>query len=64
MTTVLQTKQLSPREAQADAVIIGVVKGPDGPVLAPGADDVNDALGGNLAATMAALGATDRKSVV
>ena len=64
MTTVLQTKQLSPREAQADAVIIGVVKGPDGPVLAPGADDVNDALGGNLAATLAALGATGAQDEV
>ena len=58
MTTVLQAKQLSPREAPADAVIIGVIQGPDGPVLAPGAGDVDEALGGRLAATLAALGAT------
>jgi leucyl aminopeptidase len=58
VTTVLQTQQVSPREAQADAVIIGVVPGPDGPVLAPGAQDVDTALGGTLAATLAALGAT------
>ncbi|HEY1641065.1 MAG TPA: leucyl aminopeptidase [Streptosporangiaceae bacterium] len=58
MTTVLQTQEVSPREAQADAVIIGVVPGPDGPVLAPGAQDVDAALGGTLAATLATLGAT------
>jgi leucyl aminopeptidase len=39
-------------------VIIGVTPGPDGPQLAPGAEDVNAALGGNLVATLAALGAT------
>jgi leucyl aminopeptidase len=39
-------------------VIVGVIKGPDGPVPAPGAEDVDTALGGTLAATLAALGAT------
>jgi leucyl aminopeptidase len=58
VTTVLQTQEVSPREAQADAVIIGVVPGPDGPALAPGAQDVDTALGGTLAATLATLGAT------
>jgi leucyl aminopeptidase len=58
VTTVLQTTQTSPREAQADALIIGVIQGPDGPVLAPGAQDVEAALGGDLAATLATLGAT------
>ncbi|HEU5417837.1 MAG TPA: leucyl aminopeptidase [Streptosporangiaceae bacterium] len=58
MTTVLQTQEVSPREAQADALIIGVVPGPDGPVPAPGAQDVDAALGGTLTATLATLGAT------
>ncbi len=39
-------------------MIVGVIKGPDGPVPAPGAEDVDTALGGTLAATLAALGAT------
>jgi leucyl aminopeptidase len=39
-------------------VIVGVIKGPDGPLPAPGAEDVDTALGGTLAATLAALGAT------
>jgi len=64
VTTVLQAKQLSPRDVQADAVIIGVIKGPDGLVLAPGAGDVDEALGGNLATTLAALGATGAQDEV
>jgi leucyl aminopeptidase len=64
VTTVLQTTQISPREAQADAIIIGVVQGPDGPVLAPGAQDVDAALGGNLTATLATLGATGAQDEV
>jgi leucyl aminopeptidase len=39
-------------------VIVGVIKGPDGPLPAPGTEDVDTALGGTLAATLAALGAT------
>ena len=39
-------------------MIVGVIKGPDGPLPAPGAEDVDTALGGTLAATLAALGAT------
>jgi len=58
VTTALQIQQISPREAQADALIIGVIKGQDGPEPAPGAQDVDAALGGNLAATLSALGAT------
>ncbi len=58
MTTALQTTETSALQTQADALIVGVIKGPDGPVLAPGAQDVDAALGGTLAATLAALGAT------
>ena len=60
MTTTLRASQEAPREAQADAVVIGVVQGPDGPLLAPGAEDVDAALGGTLAETLSALGATGK----
>jgi leucyl aminopeptidase len=58
VTTALQTSQVSAREAQADAVVIGVIEGETGPVPAAGAQDVDAALGGGLAATLAVLGAT------
>ena len=58
MTTALQVQQIAARDAQADALIVGVIKGKDGPVPARGAEDVDAALGGNLAATLDALGAT------
>ena len=58
MTTALQTSQVSAREARADAVVIGVIEGETGPVPAAGAQDVDAALGGGLAATLAVLGAT------
>src|SRR5215472_3921331 len=48
----------SPDKIDADAVIIAVCAGPDGPQLAPGAKDVDDALGGTLESALAALGAT------
>ncbi len=40
------------------------MKGPDGPVLAPGAADIDEALGGGLAATLATLGATGQAEEV
>src|SRR6185437_16450994 len=58
VTTTLGFSNSPPRSADADAVVIGVLKGPDGPLLAPGAADIDDALGGDLAATLATLGAT------
>jgi leucyl aminopeptidase len=54
------TSQTSPRDAEADAIIIGVVQGPDGPLPAPGAADADAALGGTLAATLSVLGATGK----
>ena len=60
MTTTLHASQESAREAQADAVVIGVIQGPDGPLLAPGAEDVDAALGGTLTETLTALGATGK----
>jgi leucyl aminopeptidase len=58
VTTVVQTTQASARDAQTDAVIIGVTEGDTGPGLAAGAQDVDAALGGQLASTLAVLGAT------
>ena len=43
---------------RADAVVIGVGKGPKGPRLAPGADSVDDAFGGRLATVLDTLGVT------
>jgi leucyl aminopeptidase len=64
VTATLRTSQEAPRAARADAIIIGVVQGPDGPRLAPGAEDVDAALGGNLAETLTALGATGKAEEV
>jgi len=60
VTATLLTSQAPPRDVEADAIIIGVIQGPDGPVPAPGAEDVDAALGGNLVATLTALGATGK----
>jgi len=64
VTATLRTSQESPRAARADAIIIGVTQGPDGPRLAPGAEDADAALGGKLAETLAALGATGQAEEV
>jgi leucyl aminopeptidase len=64
VTTTLRTSQESPRDAKADAIIVGVAQGPDGPVPAPGAEEVDAALGGSLAETLAALGATGKAEEV
>jgi leucyl aminopeptidase len=58
VTTTLLTSPAHPRDVQADVVIIGIIQGQDGPVPAPGAEDIDAALGGSLAAALAALGAT------
>ena len=60
MTTTLLTSQTSPRDVQADAIIIGVVQGPGGPLPAPGAEDVDLAMDGGLAATLSVLGAAGK----
>jgi len=58
VTTTLNTSPAAPRSADADAIVVGVIKTPDGPALAPGAADIDEALGGTLGATLAVLGAT------
>jgi leucyl aminopeptidase len=64
VTTTLRTTQETPRDTSADAIVIAVAQGPDGPVLAPGAQDVDAALGGSLAQTLRALGATGKAEEV
>jgi leucyl aminopeptidase len=63
-TNPLTSSTDSPRSVAADAIIIGITQGPDGPVLAPGAQDVDEALGGTLLATLTALGATGKQDEI
>ncbi|HEY0932960.1 MAG TPA: leucyl aminopeptidase [Trebonia sp.] len=58
MTVSLVTSESAPETAEADVLVIGVVQAPDGPAAAPGLAGVDEALGGTLAAALAALGAT------
>ncbi|MBO0820979.1 MAG: leucyl aminopeptidase [Nocardiopsaceae bacterium] len=58
MTVTLTTSESASGTAEADVLVIGVTQAPDGPVAAPGADGVDEALGGTLSATLTALGAT------
>ncbi len=64
MTTTLSLTNVPARSAAADAIVVGVLKGPDGLVPAPGAEDIDAALGGALASTLAALGATGQADEV
>ncbi|MGW2601732.1 leucyl aminopeptidase [Streptomyces klenkii] len=43
---------------RADAIVVGVAKGPKGPVVAPGAEAVDKAFDGKLAGVLETLGAT------
>jgi leucyl aminopeptidase len=63
-TNPLTTSPGNAASATADALIIGVTQTPDGPVPAPGSEDVDSALGGALPATLTALGATGRQDEV
>jgi len=49
------------RSATADALVIGITEGPDGPVPVAGSDDVDAALDGTLRQTLAALRATGKQ---
>jgi leucyl aminopeptidase len=63
MTVTLLTSRSAPADAEADALVIGVLQTPDGPLPAPGAEDVAAALGldgSDLAAQLTALGATGK----
>jgi leucyl aminopeptidase len=54
MTVTLLTSQSAPTAAEADALVIGVFQGTDGPVPASGTDDLD------LVAALTALGATGK----
>src|SRR5215472_19142298 len=58
VTVTLTTSESAAGTTEADVLVIGVVQTPDGPSAAPGADGVDDALGGTLSASLSALGAT------
>jgi leucyl aminopeptidase len=58
VTVSLSTSESAPGTVEADVLVIGVLQTPDGPSAAPGADGVDEALGGTLADALSALGAT------
>jgi leucyl aminopeptidase len=64
VTMMIHTSEASARAIEADALIVGVVQGTAGPRPAPGAGDVDDALGGTLAGLLTALDATGRAEEV
>ncbi|MET7984009.1 MULTISPECIES: leucyl aminopeptidase [unclassified Streptomyces] len=49
---------------RADAIVVGVAKGPKGPVVAPGAEAVDNAYDGGLAGILETLGATGSEGEV
>ncbi|MFD5032737.1 leucyl aminopeptidase [Streptomyces sp. NPDC058405] len=49
---------------RADAIVVGVAKGARGPVVAPGAEAVDKAFGGKLAAVLETLGASGSEGEV
>ncbi|MGI5132709.1 leucyl aminopeptidase [Pseudonocardia sp. CA-107938] len=60
MTTELHPATASAATAAVDAVVVGLVQGEDGPVLADGAADVAEAFDGRLPELLAAVGATGK----
>ncbi len=64
MTATLRTTTSAARDVNADALVIAISQGPDGPALAAGAADVDAALGGRLIDTLTALGATGKAEEV
>ncbi|MFC4515264.1 leucyl aminopeptidase [Streptomyces ehimensis] len=56
--TALTLSTSSAATLRADAVVVGVAKGPKGPVVAPGAEAVDQAFDGKLAAVLETLGAS------
>src|SRR5579875_1954547 len=61
---MIHTSETPVRSIEADALVVGIVQGPDGPQAAPGAQDVDEALGGTLVDLLTALDATGRPEEV
>jgi leucyl aminopeptidase len=59
VTTRLLTSEAS-GNTRPDAIVVGIIEGADGPRLAPGAEPIDDALGGTLISALTALGATGK----
>jgi len=64
VTTTYSLRSASPAKTRADAVVVAVVSGKDGPELAPGAEDVAEAYGRRLRPLLATLGVTGRAGEV
>ena len=62
--TSLSVTSSAATTAKVDAIVLGVARGPQGPVLAGGADDVAAALGAGLFAALTGLGATGKAGEV
>ncbi|WP_328913012.1 MULTISPECIES: leucyl aminopeptidase [unclassified Streptomyces] len=62
--TSLTLSTSSAAASRAESVVVGVAKGPKGPRLAPGADSVDAAFDGKLAATLETVGATGTEGEV
>jgi leucyl aminopeptidase len=58
VTMMIHTSETPARALEADALIVGVIQGADGPRPAPGSREVDDALGGTLVDLLTALDAT------
>ncbi len=59
MTTRLLTSEAS-GNARPDAIIVGIIEGAEGPELAPGAELIDEALGGILISALTTLDATGK----
>jgi leucyl aminopeptidase len=64
VTATIATTTASARDVGADALVIAVSEGEDGPRLAAGAHDVDAAFGGSLLEVLTALGATGKAEEV
>ncbi|MGW1156836.1 leucyl aminopeptidase [Streptomyces sp. NPDC002519] len=62
--TALTLSTAAPAGLRADAIVVGVAKGASGPVVAPGAEAVDQAYDGGLAAVLETLGASGTEGEV
>ncbi|GAA4381663.1 leucyl aminopeptidase [Nocardioides caricicola] len=62
--TTYTLRAASPAKTRSDAVVVGVVQSPEGPVLADGGDEVAKAYGRKLRPLLASLGVTGKAGEV